>query len=56
MITLTILRSDGSTYWTEYFNDMPAADRWIADEQTRSYWDESWTYNIVDNTPPAVEE
>jgi hypothetical protein len=54
MITLTIKRQDGSTYWTEYFNSQPECDAWIAEEQTRSYWDKTYTYASVDNTPPVV--
>lgn len=51
MITLTITRADGSLYWHEVFNDRVSADAWIAEEQTRPYWDASWTYTITE--PPA---
>lgn len=54
MIVLTILKADGSTYWVEHFNTMADANRWIAEEQTRPYWDATWTYTIVDNTVPPV--
>lgn len=51
MITLTILRADGSLYWTEYFNDMASAQAWLATEQTRPYWQASFTTTFTDTTP-----
>lgn len=54
MIVLTISRADGSTYWVEHFNTIADANRWIAEEQTRPYWDATWTYTILDNTVPPV--
>lgn len=51
MITLTILHADGSLYWTEYFNDAASAQAWLETEQTRPYWDATFTSKIVDNTP-----
>lgn len=56
MITLTILKQDGSLYWTEYFNDMPKAQAWLAEEQSRSYWDKTYAANFIDNTPPEPTE
>lgn len=52
MITLTILNADGTAYWTEAFNDIASAQAWLGEEQTRPYWDASFTSTIVDNTPP----
>lgn len=54
MIVLTILRADGSIYWTERFNDQSSAQAWLAEEQTRSYWDPTFTHSIVDLTPAPV--
>jgi len=58
MITLAILKKDGSNYWTERFNDLPAAQKWLAEEQTRPYWDKSYSASFVDDTPapPSAAE
>lgn len=53
MITLTIKRKDGSTYWTEYFNEQAACDKWIANERTKPYWEKSFSYASVDDSDPA---
>lgn len=52
MFELTIRRQDGTVYWVEHFNDLASAQKWIAEEQTRPYWNNSYTYQIVDRTPP----
>lgn len=52
MITLTIKRQDGSTYWTAYFNSQADCDTWLATEKTRPYWNAAWTTAIVEITPP----
>ena len=52
MFELTIKKENGDTYWVERFNTLAAAQKWIAIEQTRSYWDPAYTYEIVDKTPP----
>lgn len=51
MFELIILKADGSLYWIEHFNDHSSAIAWITEEQTRSYYDPSYTYSIVDHTP-----
>lgn len=50
-LVLIIKKADGSTYWTEYFNSMALLNAWLSVEQTRPYWDKSFTTQIVDNTP-----
>lgn len=55
MFELIINKSDGSHYWTEYFNTRPALDKWLATEQTRPYWDATYTTEIIDHTPPAPD-
>jgi hypothetical protein len=40
--TLVITRADASVYWTEHFNDEVSCDEWLAEEQTRPYWDKTW--------------
>lgn len=56
MSTLTIFRADGSVYWTEYFNDRASAQAWLAEEQTRPYWDPGFTYTITEPSAPTAEE
>lgn len=51
MIALTIVRPDGSIYWVEHFSAIGAAQAWVAEEQTRPYWNPAWTFAIVDQTP-----
>lgn len=52
MITLTIKKQDGSVYWKEHFNKLDDCDKWLAEEKTRPYWDETYTHEILDKTPP----
>jgi hypothetical protein len=55
MITLTIKRVDGSTYWVDHFNTQDECDKWLAEEQTRSYWDKSYvSTSSVDTPNPAM--
>jgi hypothetical protein len=56
MITLTIRKADNSIYWTEYFNSVDEANKWLDIERTRSYWIQSYTTQIIDNTPPQPEK
>jgi len=58
MIKLEIKRADDSIYWTEHFNDIPSANKWLAEEKTRMYWDKTYTHSIVDLDPtdPVKEE
>ncbi len=46
MFKLEILKSDGSFYWKEHFEKQEEATKWISEEQTRPYWDQSLTYSI----------
>ncbi len=50
MIKLIISRIDSSIYWTEYFNDVNACDRWLSAEKTRPYWDSSYSMSIEDDS------
>lgn len=50
MITLTILNPDNTVYWTECFNTREENDRWLAEEQTRPYWNPDFIVQITDNT------
>ena len=47
MITLTILKEDGSFYWREYFNTRQEAQKWLAKEKTRPYWEKTYTDEIT---------
>lgn len=51
MITLTILNADGTTHWVEHFNDIDSCNNWLKEEQTRSYWKQDYTWQIVDESP-----
>ncbi len=61
MISLTIRKQDNSIYWVERFNTIIDAEKWIAEEKTRPYWQnhnkERWTVTIEDKThvPTPVE-
>lgn len=56
MIKLEILEPSGKVYWTEHFRDPAALDKWLAEEQTRSYWKQEYTTRITDNRPTAEDE
>lgn len=58
MFTLVIKRADQSIYWTQYFNNLPEVQTWLAKEQTRPYWLQEYTSEITDNTPapPSQEQ
>jgi len=45
--TLIIKRADGSTYWQMWANDTATLEAWIATEQTRPYWDPTYTWTIT---------
>jgi len=47
MYKIEILKSDGSLYWKEQFNKQSEAEKWIAEEQTRPYYNQSFTYSIT---------
>jgi hypothetical protein len=52
MIELTIFKPDGSVYWVEHFNSLGAGETWLSEEQTRPYWNDSYTWAFVDHTQP----
>lgn len=54
MITLSIRKANGDLYWTEYFNTKVDCDKWLAEEQTRPYWDINFQVTIDDKT--VIEE
>lgn len=43
---LTIYKADGSVYWVEHANRREDVERWLSEEQTRPYWDPSYTHVI----------
>jgi LmbE family N-acetylglucosaminyl deacetylase len=56
-LKLIIKKEDGSEYWREHFNTIEAADAWLETEQTRPYWVDSYTSELIDITEyvdPAV--
>lgn len=54
MIILIIKRADDSVYWKEVFQSQQEADKWLAEEQTRKYWDDTYTYEFIDNTADEI--
>ena len=55
MITLTIKKSDDSIYWIERFSTIEEANKWLNDEKEKSYWDKSYTWELVDDTPSSEQ-
>lgn len=60
MISLTLKRKDGSTYWQMHFNSQDECDKWLNEEKTRPYWDNEFVSEIVQSpvleTPdPSIE-
>lgn len=53
MFELIINKQDGSIYWRSFFNSVAALNQWLTDEQTRPYWKQSFTMQVVDHTPPG---
>lgn len=53
MVSMVILRKDATTYWEDSFQDIATANKWVAEEQTRPYWDKSYTVTLTDH---ALEE
>lgn len=49
---LEIKKQDGSMYWAENFNDIDSGNAWLVEEQTRPYWDATYTSEFIDTTPP----
>lgn len=56
MFILEIKKADGSSYWTEHFNDKESLDKWLAEEKTRPYWDKTFAETIIDMSPTPAEK
>lgn len=52
---LVIKRQDGSTYWVEHFVALEELERWLAEERTRPYWDESYVPHRLSLDDMGVE-
>jgi hypothetical protein len=46
---LTILKANGSVYWTEGFDTRNELDKWLEVEKTKFYWKRNFTVQIQDN-------
>jgi hypothetical protein len=44
MYKLTIFKQDGGIYWVEHFNLIEDLNKWLSEEKTRPYWDDSYYY------------
>lgn len=53
MVTVTIKRADGSEYFKSYFNSLADAEKWIAEEKTRPYYQKEFTVEVDDKTAEA---
>lgn len=53
---LIIKRADGSVYWRDGFNSREEAERWLASEQTRPYWDPLFTVEHVDRSKEYADK
>jgi hypothetical protein len=56
MFELIVKKSNGEFHWREHFNSLEDAQKWIREEQTRSYWDKSLIFEITDKTPPLPSQ
>lgn len=45
---LEIKKGDGSTYWIEHSSIQGFLEKWVAEEQTRPYWQQNFTYSITE--------
>lgn len=41
--TLEIFKSNGELYWKEQFTSLEDLDKWLSEEMTRNYWDNTFT-------------
>lgn len=48
MLKLVISKGDGTHYWTEHFKTKDELDLWLAEEQTRKYWEKDFSWVITD--------
>ena len=53
-VNLTIKKDDGAIYWKEQFNDQLSADKWIAQEKKRPYWNGAYVVETVSVVEPSV--
>lgn len=53
---ITIRRADGSLYWADGFNSKAEAEKWLAVERTRPYWDESFTVEHIDRAQEYADQ
>jgi hypothetical protein len=55
---LTIKNPDNSVYWVEHFKTEAEKNKWLAEEQTRPYWNPSFTteVEVLTNPTPTQQE
>jgi hypothetical protein len=39
---------NGSLYWVDHFNSIEILEKWLEEERTRPYWDETWIVEIYE--------
>ena len=52
---LKIKRQDNSIYWVEHFNSIESLNIWLTEEQTRPYWDSTWTFEKYEVDAQGIE-
>jgi len=56
MVTVKLTQKDNQV-WECYFDKRTQADKWLAEEQTRPYWDKYESYEITgEDTPDPNQE
>ena len=53
---LTILKADGSLYWTEGFETRTALDVWLDAEKSKFYWKKDFQVQIEDKRAEVEEQ
>lgn len=58
MTELTLFDPNGAPYWTQIFEDSFSCDIWLAEEQTKPYWNplNSWNIQYIGPTPEQIAE
>lgn len=56
MIKVILKRANGSIYWREEFKTLQEADKWIKNEQSKSYWLDTNIVETIDKTAEVEAE
>lgn len=53
MFKLIIKKQDDSIYWQEHFLSQELLQKWLDEEKTRPYWDNTYSEEIIDLRPES---